>query len=112
MNLSNFKESEMKQLRIGSIESSDLMLEWIDSEGKLDFHNITAGIDENIPKAILVKALADLNLDNSKINAYYNGADLWVMIARCQALAKTLQQIKPFNLSDSFINKAMVRSKQ
>lgn len=73
------------QLTIGSIESSDLLIEISDENQAFQINNLVPEIDNKLVEDTVVNCLKEFDLMKYNPKVYYNGANQWVIMARCEA---------------------------
>ncbi|WHX48536.1 hypothetical protein QNH46_21095 [Paenibacillus woosongensis] len=74
-------------IMVGSIESSDLLLEFTDQNQGVYISNLVPEIDNELIEQVVISFLKEFNLVRFNPKVYYNGANQWVIKGRCEAAA-------------------------
>ena len=87
----------MATIKVGSIESSDILFV-LDTNSKkqkcsIELISMVPDLDDNEIESVVRNALKKFNLLEYVHKVYYNGANEWAILGRCEALSKTLHKL-------------------
>lgn len=77
---------------VGSIESSDLMIEINDKRTSVEIQNLAFGLDEMHVKQYLIEKLNEQDLLKFNPIIHFNGANEWVIESRLEHIHDLLKR--------------------
>lgn len=77
-------------IKVGSIESSDILIEIHQNQGSLYITNLVPEFEMEELNRFIKDNMQDFDPKGKKISIIYNGANAWTIRSRFEALSNTL----------------------